>query len=443
MIAIDVPYIKNGYNSLSKRFFNALLHKNTIQKQVQNPHRWWFCTKNTFIKKMTSDKLLNYLHTRQSAGLYRTRKTIHNQKNAHVTVQGKTLINFCSNDYLGLSVNETVIAALQKGAEKFGVGSGSAHLICGHSSAHHALEEALADFTGRERSLLFSTGYMANLGTITALCKQGDSIFEDKLNHASLLDGGLFSGARFRRYPHNDTQRLSQLVSTPTEGEKLIVTDGVFSMDGDVADLRALSDIAQKNAAWLMVDDAHGLGVLGKTGGGLVEELQLSANDVPILMGTLGKAFGTFGAFIAGSNTLIESLIQSSRAYIYTTALPPAIAYATHASLKIVTQETWRRETLQALITQFKAGATQLNLPLMPSNSPIQPVLVGDSIRALQMSEQLFAAGFLVSAIRPPTVPQGKARLRITLSALHQPHDINRLLDALATIHRSYSCNAK
>jgi 8-amino-7-oxononanoate synthase len=392
---------------------------------------------------MTTDKLINYLNTLQSKGVYRTRKNTHNQKNARISFRNKTLINFCSNDYLGLSVNETVIRALQKGAEEFGAGSGSAHLICGHSNAHHALEEELADFTGRERSLLFSTGYMANLGAITALCKHGDHIFEDKLNHASLLDGGLFSGAKFKRYPHNDTVRLSQLVSAATEGEKLIVTDGVFSMDGDVADLKALSDIAQKNAAWLMVDDAHGLGVLGKTGGGLVEALDLTTDDVPILMGTLGKAFGTFGAFIAGSDTLIETLIQSARTFIYTTALPPAIAQATRASLKIVIEETWRRQKLQALIAQFKTGAAQLHLPLMPSDSPIQPLLVGDSFHASQMSDQLIEAGFLVSAIRPPTVPQGKSRLRITLSALHQAEDINRLLDALDIIHRSYSYTAK
>jgi 8-amino-7-oxononanoate synthase len=392
---------------------------------------------------MINEKLVNYLHTLKSKGLYRTRKNTQNQKAARVICHNKTLINFCSNDYLGLSVNETVIRALQTGAEEFGAGSGSAHLICGHSNAHHALEEELADFTGRERSLLFSTGYMANLGAITALCQHGDHVFEDKLNHASLLDGGLFSGAKFRRYPHNDTARLSHLISATTEGEKLIVTDGVFSMDGDVADLKTLSNIARKNAAWLMVDDAHGLGVLGKTGGGLVETLQLSTDDVPILMGTLGKAFGTFGAFIAGSDTLIETLIQSARTYIYTTALPPAIAQATRASLKIVIEETWRREKLQALITQFKTGAEQLHLPLMPSDSPIQPLLVGDSVLATQMSEKLFEAGFLVSAIRPPTVPQGKARLRITLSALHEEEDIHRLLDTLALIHRSCSCNAK
>ncbi|MEI7795577.1 MAG: 8-amino-7-oxononanoate synthase [Methylococcaceae bacterium] len=369
-------------------------------------------------------KLAAQLESLKLQGLYRSRRII----------DDKTVVNFCSNDYLGLAKNETVIAAFKKAADIYGVGSGSAHLICGHSYAHHALEEELAQFTGRERALLFSTGYMANVGTINALLKQGDSVFEDKLNHASLLDGGLSSVAHFKRYPHADLKQLEKLL-TGANGQKLIVTDGVFSMDGDVAPLRELAKIATQKSAWLMVDDAHGLGVLGKMGGGLVEELNLTQNDVPILMGTLGKAFGTFGAFIAGSETLIETLIQSARTYVYTTALPPAIAEATRASLKIIIHETWRREKLQALISQFKMGAAQLNLPLMPSDSPIQPLLIGDSFRATKMSEQLLNAGFLVSAIRPPTVPKNKARLRITFSALHESEDVARLLE---TLHRLY-----
>ncbi len=369
-------------------------------------------------------KLVAQLESLKAQGLYRSRRII----------DDKTVVNFCSNDYLGLAKNETVIAAFKKAADIDGVGSGSAHLICGHSHAHHALEEELAEFTGRERALLFSTGYMANVGTINALLKQGDSVFEDKLNHASLLDGGLSSSAHFKRYPHADLNQLEKLL-TGASGQKLIVTDGVFSMDGDVAPLRELAKIATQKSAWLMIDDAHGFGVLGKTGGGLVEELNLTQNDVPILMGTLGKAFGTFGAFIAGSETLIETLIQSARTYVYTTALPPAIAEATRASLKIIIHETWRREKLQSLIAQFKTGAAQLNLPLMPSDSPIQPLLIGDSFRATKMSEQLLNAGFLVSAIRPPTVPKNKARLRITFSALHESEDVARLLE---TLHRLY-----
>lgn len=368
---------------------------------------------------------MNSLKNLKAKGLYRSRKII----------DDKNVINFCSNDYLGLAKNKTVIAAFKSASDIYGVGSGSAHLICGHTKAHHLLEEELAEFTGRERALLFSTGFMANVGTINALVGRGDSVFEDKLNHASLLDGGLSSVANFKRYPHVDVQQLEKLLSK-TSGEKLIVTDGVFSMDGDVAPLCELANLAKQHHAQLMVDDAHGFGVLGKTGGGLVEELNLTPNDVPILMGTLGKAFGTFGAFIAGSETLIETLIQSARTYIYTTALPPAVAEATRASLKIIIAETWRREKLQALISQFKTGAAQLNLPLMPSDSPIQPLLVGDSFRATQLSQQLLDAGFLVSAIRPPTVPKNKARLRITLSALHKFEDIARLLETLHRLHK-------
>ena len=368
--------------------------------------------------------LVNPLQTKlnalKSKGLYRSRRII----------DDKNIVNFCSNDYLGLSKNENVVAAFKKAADDYGVGSGSAHLICGHSKAHHLLEEELAEFTGRERALLFSTGYMANLGSINALVGRGDFVFEDKLNHASLLDGGLSSGANFKRYLHADLTQLEKLLCK-ARGEKLIVTDGVFSMDGDVGPLRELAILAKQHDTLLMVDDAHGFGVLGQTGGGLTEELNLTQNDVPILMGTFGKAFGTFGAFIAGSETLIETLIQFSRTYIYTTALPPSIAEATRASLKIVIAETWRREKLQALISQFKTDAAQLNLPLMPSDSPIQPLFVGDSFRATKMSEQLLEAGFLVSAIRPPTVPKNKARLRITLSALHEAEDISRLIETL------------
>lgn len=364
------------------------------------------------------------LENLKAQGLYRTRKIIEN----------KNIINFCSNDYLGLSQNETVIAAFKNAADIYGVGSGSAHLICGHSKPHHALEEELAEFTKRERALLFSTGYMANVGTINALVESSDFVFEDKLNHASLLDGGLSSGANFKRYPHADLLQLEKFLKK-TNGKKLIVTDGVFSMDGDVAPLRDLANLAQQQNAQLMVDDAHGFGVLGKTGGGLVEELNLTTSDVPILMGTLGKAFGTFGAFIVGSETLIETLIQFARTYIYTTALPPAVAEATRVSLQIIVTESWRREKLRALIAHFKTGAAQLNLPLMPSDSPIQPLLVGDSFQALTLSQQLLEAGFLVSAIRPPTVPKNKARLRITFSTLHEFEDVTRLLETLHRLH--------
>jgi len=366
-------------------------------------------------------------------GLYRSRRIIESPQGINLEIDGRNVINFCSNDYLGLANHPDVLNAFKTGANRYGVGSGSAHLICGHSAAHHALEEELAAFTGRDRALLFSTGYMANIGVISALLGRGDAVFEDRLNHASLLDGGLLSGARFKRYAHADAADLSANLEKAS-GNKLIVTDGVFSMDGDFAPLDELAVAAKKQGAWLMVDDAHGLGVIGEYGGGIVEHYGLGQDDVPVLMGTLGKGFGTFGAFVAGSEVLIETLIQKARTYVYTTALPAAVAEATRASLKIVISESWRRDELKKLSERFRLGAEQLGLQVMASSSAIQPILIGDSQRAVDISSALLKAGFLVSAIRPPTVPQGSARLRVTFSALHEEQHVDRLLDALAKI---------
>lgn len=365
-----------------------------------------------------------------AAGLYRSRRVIGSPQGVELSVDGRRVLNFCSNDYLGLANHPDVVKAFKAGADKYGVGSGSAHLICGHSAAHHALEEELAAFTGRSRALLFSTGYMANLGVIAALLGRGDSVFEDRLNHASLLDGGLLSGAKFKRYAHVDVNQLGGLLQE-AKGQKLIVTDGVFSMDGDNAPLPDLVATAKAHNALLMVDDAHGLGVVGARGAGLLEHYGLGEAEVPILMGTLGKALGTAGAFIAGPDDLIEFLIQKARTYIYTTAMPAAVAEATRASLKIAAQESWRRDKLKALAAQFKTGCSELGLVLMPSDSAIQPVLVGDSQHAVDISAALLEAGFLVSAIRPPTVPQGTARLRVTFSALHEERHVEQLLAAL------------
>ncbi|PPK66972.1 8-amino-7-oxononanoate synthase [Methylobacter tundripaludum] len=364
-------------------------------------------------------------------GLYRSRRVIASPQGINLEIDGRHIVNFCSNDYLGLANHPDVVNAFKAGADKYGVGSGSAHLICGHSAAHHVLEEELAAFTGRDRALLFSTGYMANIGVISALLGRGDAVFEDRLNHASLLDGGLLSGARFKRYAHADAVDLGANLDK-TLGRKLIVTDGVFSMDGDFAPLDELTVAAKKHDAWLMVDDAHGLGVIGEHGGGILEHYGLGQDGVPVLMGTLGKGLGTFGAFVAGSELLIETLIQKARAYIYTTALPAAVAEATRASLKIVIAENWRRDKLRQLSERFRLGAEQLGITLMPSSSAIQPILIGGSQRAVDISNALLAAGFLVSAIRPPTVPQGSARLRVTFSALHEEQHVDRLLDALA-----------
>lgn len=398
-------------------------------------------------------------------GLYRSRHVIESPQGIHLQIDGRAIVNFCSNDYLGLANHPDVVSAFKTAANHYGVGSGSAHLICGHSAAHHALEEELAAFTGRDRALLFSTGYMANIGVISALLGRGDAVFEDRLNHASLLDGGLFSGAGFKRYAHADVDNLKVHLGKAT-GNKLIVTDGVFSMDGDFAPLQALSVTAKAGDAWLMVDDAHGLGVMGERGGGLLDYYGLNQSDVPVLMGTLGKGFGTFGAFVAGSDALIETLIQRARTYIYTTALPAAVAEATRASLKIVIAENWRRDKLKKLAERFRLGAGQLGLQFInpigaenPSSvgwvsdsvtqqieddtaglrnvnltnmpSAIQPIIIGDSQRAVDISNALLNNGFLVSAIRPPTVPQGSARLRVTFSALHEEQQVDRLLDAL------------
>ena len=381
---------------------------------------------------MTSafSKLLDNLQTITDAGLYRSRRVIDSPQGINLQIDGRSVVNFCSNDYLGLANHPTVVSAFKAAVDHYGVGSGSAHLICGHSTAHHKLEEELAVFTGRERALLFSTGYMANLGVMSALLGRSDTVFEDRLNHASLLDGGLMSGAKFKRYTHTDVDNLTVHLKQAT-GSKLIVTDGVFSMDGDFAPLKTLALAAKDNDAWLMVDDAHGLGVIGNHGGGLLEHDGLTQRDVPILMGTLGKGFGTFGAFIAGSDVLIETLIQKARTYIYTTALPAAVAEATRASLKLVIAENWRRDKLKKLTERFSVGAKQLGLQLMNSTSPIQPIVIGENQQVVDISQALLNAGFLVSAIRPPTVPQGSERLRVTFSALHEEAHVDSLLDAL------------
>lgn len=372
------------------------------------------------------------LAEREAQSLYRRRRVLESAQATSVHVDGKSMLNFCSNDYLGLAADSRVVAALRQGAADWGAGGGASHLVIGHSVAHHRLEEELADFVGCERALLFSSGWLANLAVITALTGRGDVVLQDRLNHASLIDGGLLSGARFHRYRHCDVEHLERLLSAGKDGHALVVTDGVFSMDGDVAPLPGLSARAEGHHAWLMVDDAHGVGVLGPQGRGSLASFGLQGCRTHILMGTLGKAFGTQGAFVAGSAELVEALIQFARPYIYTTSLSPALAVATSASLAIVREESWRRDRLQALINRFRAGAAVLGLSLMPSETPIQPLLAGSAEDALAWSAALAEQGILVSAIRPPTVPQGTARLRVTFSAMHELQEVDRLLDALA-----------
>ena len=370
--------------------------------------------------------------------LYRTRRVLETPQGVEVRVDGKNLLSFCSNDYLGLANDARVIAAFRDGAERYGAGSGASHLVTGHSVAHHALEAELAAFVGAERALLFSTGYMANLGVATALLDRHGTVFEDKLNHASLIDAARLSGAQVQRYAHGDLARLEALLGT-SGNAKLILTDGVFSMDGDVADVARLAGLAQQHGAWLLVDDAHGLGVLGAHGRGTLEHFGLRPQAPVMLLGTLGKAFGTFGAFVAGDAELIEYLIQQARTYIYTTALPPAVAEATRASLRIVQEEGWRRDVLNARIAQFRAGATRLGLTLLDSATPIQALILGEAPAAVAASEALRARGILVPAIRPPTVPAGGARLRITFSVQHTAQQVERLLEALALLPRTRS----
>ena len=344
--------------------------------------------------------------------------------------------NFCSNDYLGLAQDERVRQAMAECALREGAGAGASHLISGHSAEHDALERELAEFTGRERALVFSTGYMANLGVISSLVDRDDLVLEDRLNHASLVDAVRLARPRIhRRYAHGDAfavgETLGRHRQSHPEGSALIVTDGVFSMDGDLAPLPELVVHARTHMAWLVVDDAHGLGVLGRNGGGTCEHFGLDVRDVPVLIGTFGKALGTFGAFVAGDEALIEWLIQSARTYRYTTALPPAVAAATRCALRLVRSEPWRREALHERIAVFREGAHRRGLPLATSSTAIQPILIGEASRALAASRQLRESVFRVTAIRAPTVPEGSARLRVTLSSLHELTAIEALLQAL------------
>ena len=356
------------------------------------------------------------------------------------------LINFCSNDYLGLANHPDVVRAFIDAANEHGVGSGASHLVTGHGREHEALEQELAAFTGREKALVFSTGYMANMGVISALADQTATIVADKLNHASLIDGSRLTRAHSLRYRHGDSGHAHELLAALDESieSRLLITDGVFSMDGDIAPLPELASHARTAGAWLIVDDAHGLGVLGLTGRGTCEHFGLVSDDVPVLVGTFGKAFGTFGAFVAGDADLIEFLLQKSRTYIFTTALPPAVAAATRAALRVSERESWRREKALALGARFTRGLSEIDRAIRVAQrrkplpgTTIIPVILGDAARALAVSKALEGRGFLVSAIRPPTVPAGTARLRVTMSAAHEESQVDALLDALAQALRA------
>jgi 8-amino-7-oxononanoate synthase len=367
-------------------------------------------------------------------GLRRQRRNVRRlaHDTAEIELDGTPCIDFCSNDYLGIAAHPRVIEAFVAAAREHGVGARASHLITGHQGEHGALEEELAAFTGRERALLFSTGYMANLGLATALAGKDALVLGDRLNHASLIDAGRIARARLAWYPHGDAAALEGTLAAASDARALVLTDGVFSMDGDLAPLPALAATCARHGAILAVDDAHGLGVMGAGGGGTLEHFGLGSREVPVLVGTLGKAFGSFGAFVAGDADCIETLIQRARTYIYTTALPVAVAAATRAALAVSIAESWRRSRVLALARRFRALAAEAGLALADSTTPIQPILLGDAGAAVSASKRLLERGFYVAAIRPPTVPAGTSRLRVALSAAHRDADLEGLVAALA-----------
>jgi 8-amino-7-oxononanoate synthase len=366
-------------------------------------------------------------------GLKRVRRVLESPQGARVTVDGRNYVAFCSNDYLGLAAHPALIEAAREGATRFGVGAGASHLILGHAASHHALEQRLAAFVGLPRALLFSAGYLANIGVVTALVGREDAIFADRLNHASLNDAALLARAAFKRYPHLDLAALDRLLAGSTARRKLVLTDAVFSMDGDIAPVPELIALCERHDAWLLVDDAHGFGVLGRQGRGVLAHFDASSPRV-IYMATLGKAAGVFGAFVAAQTEVIEWLLQRARSYVYTTATPPLLAHALQKSLELIENEAWRRERLAELIIVLKQILILKRWRLMPSVSAIQPLVIGANEEAMAVSQALARDGLLVPAIRPPTVPQGTARLRISLSAGHEVRDVERLAAALNSL---------
>jgi 8-amino-7-oxononanoate synthase len=366
----------------------------------------------------------------EAQGLLRNRRVLESAQGPHVKVDGRNYLGFCSNDYLGFASHPGLIDAACRGAAQYGVGAGASHLIVGHSEAHHKLERALAEFLGLPQVLLFSTGYMANLGIVSALLGRNDVVLADKLNHASLNDAALISRAQFLRYTHLDLAHLEQTLASARGRRKLVVTDAVFSMDGDLAPVPELLALCERYDAYLMLDDAHGFGVLGEQGRGILEHFSVASPRI-IYMATLGKAAGVFGAFVAGDEALIQTLIQRARTYIYTTAFPPMLATALLASLHLFREEGWRRAHLRELIEHLKTHLKTERWKLLPSDTPIQPLIIGGNQEAVDLAEALREQGILVPSIRPPTVPKGQARLRISLSAAHSKEDVRRLCDTL------------
>jgi 8-amino-7-oxononanoate synthase len=378
------------------------------------------------------------LAQREADNLMRHRRLVGGAQQPHLVVDGKEVLSFCSNDYLGLASHPGLVAALQSSAEHAGVGAGASHLITGHHQLHHQAEEMLAAFVRLPRALLFSTGYMANLGVVTALLGRHDAVFADRLNHASLNDAAVLSRAELQRFPHNDMDVLEKLLSTSQAKRKLVVVDAVFSMDGDLAPVPQLLELCERYNAWLMLDDAHGFGVLGDDGRGVLQHFGIAHPRI-IYMATLGKAAGVFGAFVAGDARMIEYLLQKSRPYIYTTAMPPALCGALCAAVPLIEQGDARRQQLHTLVQTLKGRLKLARWRLDLSETPIQPLIIGSNEEALRVSECLLERGILVPTIRPPTVPQGTARLRISLSAAHEFQDVEQLVNALHDVEQSLS----
>lgn len=388
------------------------------------------------------ERFKSQLEGREQQHLYRKRPLVFSPQQPVMQINGLNVLNFSSNDYLGLANHPDIKQAIKSALEsdQTSYGAGAAHLVTGHHLEHHLLEDEIADWLGVGRALLFSTGYMANLAVQQALLQKGDVVLADKLNHASLIDGAQLSAAELKRYPHLDMQALERRLHQAQKNQQqaMIVSDGVFSMDGDMAPLVDMQQLAQTYGAWLFIDDAHGIGTLGENGKGCFEHFGLEPDENTIIVGTLGKAFGTSGAFVAGSQVLIETLIQKARPYIYTTAMPQINGVAIRHALKLVQNAKASRETLQANIAQFRQGAKRIGLNLWQSETAIQPIMIGDSETALQWSKHLKTLGFWITAIRPPTVPQNQARLRVTLTSAHTAQQIEKLLSALTETAKQF-----
>ena len=380
--------------------------------------------------KYISDELIKI----KNAGLYRELKVVGNAQDTHIEIEGKTFLSFCSNNYLGLANNPSVINAVKDAVEEYGWGAGASRLVSGNMSLHESLEDEISRFKGKEAALVFPTGYMANLGAISSLVSNGDLVICDKLNHASIIDGCRLSGADFRVYAHCDMMKLENVLRKSSKyNRKLIVTDSVFSMDGDLAPLPDIVRIAGKHKAMVMVDEAHGTGVFGENGRGVIEHFNLN-KEVYIVMGTLSKAIGSLGGYVCGDIDLINYLRNKARSFMYTTALPPAVCAASIAGIRLIQNDPSLRESLWHNVRFIKEKLKSLNFSIISSESPIIPILIGDSQKAVDMSNFLYKKGLLIPAIRPPTVPANSSRLRMTVMSTHTKEDLKRLLEVLSEV---------